>query len=66
MEEKTIFLNEKDYIKTLKLKYQFCNYKIVTYTRDYFIDNYEKLKSKIIDFNYNNFYNKYIVILSKY
>ena len=66
MENKTIFLNEKDYLKSLKLQYRFTNYKIVTYTKAYFLKYYDKLKYKIIDFNYNNFYNKYIVILSKY
>lgn len=62
----TSILSEKEYLKRLKLRFSFCKHKFKMYTKTYFEKNYNKLKNKIIDYFYNQPYNKYVVIVSKY
>lgn len=62
----TCIMDEKEYLKRLQLRFSFCRYNFKMYTKKYFEKNYKNLKTKIIDYYYNNFYNKYVVIISKY
>lgn len=63
----TSILSEKEFLKRLKLRFSFCkHYNFKMYTKKYFEKNYKTLENKIIDYYYNNLYNKYVVIISKY
>lgn len=63
----TSILSEKEFLKRLKLRFSFCkNYIFKMYSKNYFEKNYSKLKNNIIDYYYNQLYNKYVVIVSKY